>query len=85
MLTFFHKSTNDRQILIPCDIALLKRDPKYVSDAAIWLSAADRGKAMVTFQQAYEAAAARNAPEVWADLSPDLRVKAIRGDAAPGF
>ena len=32
---------------------------------------------MVTFQQAYEAAAARYAPEVWADLSPDLRIKAI--------
>ncbi len=32
---------------------------------------------MVTFQQAYEAAAARYAPEVWADLSPDVRIKAI--------
>jgi hypothetical protein len=32
---------------------------------------------MVTFQQAYEAAAARHAPEVWADLSPDLRIRAI--------
>ena len=32
---------------------------------------------MVTFQQAYEAAAARYAPEVWADLSPDLRINAI--------
>jgi hypothetical protein len=32
---------------------------------------------MVTFQQAYEAAAARYAPEVWADLGPDLRIKAI--------
>ena len=32
---------------------------------------------MVTFQQAYEAAAARFAPEDWADLSPDLRIKAI--------
>jgi hypothetical protein len=32
---------------------------------------------MVTFQHAYEAAAARYAPEVWADLTPDLRIKAI--------
>ena len=32
---------------------------------------------MVTFQQAYEAAAARYAPEVWADMGPDLRIKAI--------
>ena len=32
---------------------------------------------MVTFQQAYEAAAARFAPEDWADLRPDLRIKAI--------
>ncbi len=32
---------------------------------------------MVTFQQAYEAAAARFAPEAWADLRPDLRINAI--------
>ena len=32
---------------------------------------------MVTFQQAYEAAAARFAPEDWADLRPDLRINAI--------
>ena len=32
---------------------------------------------MVTFRQAYEAAAARYAPEVWADLSPNLRINAI--------
>ncbi len=32
---------------------------------------------MVTFQQAYEAAAARYAPEVWGDLSPGLRIRAI--------
>jgi hypothetical protein len=32
---------------------------------------------MVTFQQAYEAAAARYAPEVWLDLRPDLRINAI--------
>ncbi len=32
---------------------------------------------VVTFQQAYEAAAARYAPEVWADFSPALRIKAI--------
>ena len=41
------------------------------------VAAADGGKEMVTFQQAYEAAAARYAPEVWADLSPDLRINAI--------
>ena len=44
--------------------------------AVIWLPP-QMGQAMVTFQQAYEAAAARYAPEVWADLSPDLRIKAI--------
>jgi hypothetical protein len=43
----------------------------------IWLPAADGGKEMVTFQQAYEAAAARYDPEVWAALSPDLRINAI--------
>ena len=32
---------------------------------------------MVTFQQAYEAAAARFAPEDWANLSPDLRINVI--------
>ncbi len=32
---------------------------------------------MVTFQQAYEAAVARFAPEDWADLRPDLRINAI--------
>jgi hypothetical protein len=32
---------------------------------------------MVTFQQAYEAAAARFAPEDWADLRPDLRINEI--------
>ena len=32
---------------------------------------------MVTFQQAYEAAAARFAPEDWANLSPDLRITVI--------
>jgi hypothetical protein len=32
---------------------------------------------VVTFQQAYEAAAARFAPEDWAHLRPDLRIKAI--------
>jgi hypothetical protein len=41
------------------------------------VAAADGGKEMVTFQQAYEAAAARYAPGVWADLTPDLRIKAI--------
>jgi hypothetical protein len=32
---------------------------------------------VVTFQQAYVVAAARFAPEDWADLRPDLRIKAI--------
>jgi hypothetical protein len=32
---------------------------------------------MVTFQRAYDAAAARYAPEVWTDLSPNLRINAI--------
>jgi hypothetical protein len=32
---------------------------------------------MVTFQQAYEAAAARYAPEDWLHLRPDLRINAI--------
>ena len=32
---------------------------------------------MVTFQQAYEAAVARFAPEDWANLSPDLRINVI--------
>ena len=41
------------------------------------VAVADGGKEMVTFQQAYEAAAARYAPEVWADLSPNLRINAI--------
>ena len=44
---------------------------------------------MVTFQQAYEAAVARFAPEDWADLRPDLRINAIyeemrRLDSAAG-
>ena len=36
-----------------------------------------RGRTMTTFQQAYEAAAARHAPEDWADLRPDLRINVI--------
>jgi hypothetical protein len=32
---------------------------------------------VVTFQQAYEAATARFAPQDWADLRPDLRINAI--------
>jgi len=41
------------------------------------VAVADGGKEVVTFQQAYEAAAARYAPEVWADSSPSLRINAI--------
>ena len=32
---------------------------------------------MATFQQAYDAAAARYPPEVWVDMSPNLRIEAI--------
>ena len=41
------------------------------------VAVANGGKEMVTFQQAYEAAAARYAPEVWAGSSPSLRINAI--------
>jgi hypothetical protein len=40
-------------------------------------SATKSGGRVVTFQQAYEAAAARFAPEDWADLRPDLRINEI--------
>jgi two-component system, LuxR family, response regulator FixJ len=40
-------------------------------------AATKSGARVVTFQQAYEAAAARYAPEVWVDLSPAVRINAI--------
>jgi FixJ family two-component response regulator len=52
--------------------------PATEEDVLDFIDAATKsGARVVTFQQAYEAAAARFAPEDWADLRPDLRIKAI--------
>jgi two-component system, LuxR family, response regulator FixJ len=52
--------------------------PATKEDLLDFIDAATKsGARVVTFQQTYEAAAARFAPGDWADLRPDLRINAI--------